>query len=79
MSTTIRVSESTHQRVARIAAETERPMTLVLDDALDALERRDFFASFNQAWERIRGDEAGAAEVDAERVEWDGTLRDGDR
>lgn len=54
-------------------------MTVVLDDALDALERRDFFASFNQAWERIRGDEAVAAEAAEERVEWDGTLRDGDR
>jgi len=43
MSTTIRVSESTRDRFARLADSTGRPMTQLLDEAADALERRLFF------------------------------------
>ncbi|HXH56139.1 hypothetical protein [Iamia sp.] len=67
MSTTIRVSEQTRDRVAAIAARTERPMTAVLDDALDALERRVFFADFNDGWGRLRSDASAWAEIEAER------------
>jgi predicted transcriptional regulator len=46
MSTTIRVSEQTRDRFARLAAATGRPMTQLLDEAADALERRVFFDQF---------------------------------
>ncbi len=77
MSTTIRISKVTRDRVARLASATDRPMTAVLDDALDALERREFFTAFNEGWERIRADEQAAVEVEAERAQWEVTLRDG--
>lgn len=77
VSATIRISDDTHQRVADLARRTERSMTAVLDDALDALERRTFFAAFNEGWERIRADEAAWVDVEAERDEWAVTLRDG--
>lgn len=53
-------------------------MTAVLDDAVDALERRAFFAAFNEGWARIRADEEAWAEVLAERAEEEALLTDGD-
>jgi len=47
MSTTIRVSELTRDRFARLAKTTGRPMTQLLDEAADALERRIFLDQFN--------------------------------
>lgn len=47
MGTTIRVSEQTRDRFARLADETGRPMTQLLDEAADALERRVFFEQFS--------------------------------
>ncbi len=77
VSTTIRISDDTHKRIADLARRTERSMTAVLDDAVDALERRAFFAAFNEGWARIRADEEAWAEVEVERAEWDVALQDG--
>ena len=77
MSTTIRISEQTRDRVAAIAARTARPMTAVLDDALDALERQTFFTEFNDGWRRLRADEQAWSEVEAEREHEDRVLADG--
>lgn len=76
MSTTIRVSEATRDRLAAIAAETDRPMTAVVEDAVDALERRRFFSSLNDGYRRLRADDDAWAEVEAERRLEAGTLRD---
>jgi predicted DNA-binding protein len=43
MSTTIRISVATRDRFARLSKATGRPMTQLLDEAADALERRVFF------------------------------------
>jgi len=67
MSTTIRVSQRTRARIAALAAATHRPMTAVVDEALDALERRVFFASFNQRYGELRDDEVTWTEIEAER------------
>ena len=56
MSTTIRVSESTRDRFARLSEATGRPMTRLLDDAAEALERRLFFDEFNAGYEALRAD-----------------------
>lgn len=67
MSTTIRVSQRTRARIAALADATHRPMTAVVDEALDALERRAFFASFNQRYGELRDDEVTWTEIEAER------------
>jgi predicted transcriptional regulator len=68
MSTTIRVSEGTRDRFSRLAAETGRPMTQLLDDAADALERRLFFARMTERYEELRGDGAAWHEIESERA-----------
>jgi predicted transcriptional regulator len=67
MSTTIRVSEATRDRFARLADATGRPMTQLLDEAADALERRVFFDQLGSRYEALRADESTWAAIEAER------------
>lgn len=67
MSTTIRVSERTRDRFARLADTTGRPMSQLLDEAADALERRLFFDQFQARYAELRKDPEGWAEIEAER------------
>jgi len=76
MSTTIRVSEETRDRLALLAKSTGRPMTKVLDDAVDALERRIFFDRFNQRYQQLRDDSSAWAEIEAERRLEEGAVGD---
>jgi predicted transcriptional regulator len=68
MSTTIRVSEATRDRFARLAAATGRPMTELVDQAVDALERRLFFERLSARYQELRDDPAAWAEIEAERA-----------
>jgi len=68
MSTTIRVSENTRDRFARLADATGRPMTQLLDEAADALERRLFFDQMSKRFEELRTDGSAWAEIEAERA-----------
>lgn len=76
MSTTIRVPNRTRDRLAALAATTGRPMTAVVDDALDALERRVFFESVNARYAELRADESGWSEIEAERAAEEGAVQD---
>jgi predicted transcriptional regulator len=75
MSTTIRVSEQTRDRFAKLAASTGKPMTELVDDAVDALERRVFFDQLSAGYEVLRGDVDAWAEIEAERRTESRTLR----
>ncbi len=76
MSTTIRVSEATRDRLAAIASSTGQPMTKVVDEAVDALERRRFFTDLDARYEQLRNDAAGWADVERERALEEGSLGD---
>jgi predicted transcriptional regulator len=76
MSTTIRVSEPTRDRFARLAQATGRPMSQLLDDAADALERRVFFDQLSARYEGLHADPDAWSEIQAERNVESGALRD---
>lgn len=76
MSTTIRVSDATKRRIAAIADASGRPMTAVVDEAIDALERRVFFDRLNARFGDMRTDEQAWREVTAERAVEEGSIRD---
>jgi predicted transcriptional regulator len=76
VSTTIRVSEQTRDRFARLADATGRPMTQLLDEAADALERRLFFDQFSARYEALRADDAAWGEIEVERAVEGGAVRD---
>ncbi len=67
MSTTIRVGEHTRDRLAKLAASTGRPMTELVDDAVDALERRLFFDQLSARYAELRRDADAWAAIEAER------------
>lgn len=76
MSTTIRVSEKTRDRLASLADAMGRPMTRVLDEAVDALERKMFFDTFNRRYEELRSDSEAWAEIERERQAEERAVRD---
>ena len=76
MSTTIRVNEQTRDRFARLADATGRPMSQLVDEAAEALERRLFFEELSSGFERLRADPKAWAEVEAERAIESGALAD---
>jgi hypothetical protein len=79
MSTTIRVTEATRDRFARLANATGRPMTQLLDEAADALERRLFFAELDAGYEVLRNDPDVWASIEEERSVEAGALLDRSR
>ena len=76
MSTTIRVSERTRNRLAAIANSTGEPMTEVVERAVEALERRAFFEELNARYEQLRADDAMWTEIETERASEEGTITD---
>jgi predicted transcriptional regulator len=77
VSTTIRVSGQTRDRFAKLAQATGRPMSQLVDEAADALERRVFFDRLAAGYEALRADRRAWAEIEAERALESGPLRDG--
>jgi hypothetical protein len=51
-------------------------MTSTLDEALDALERRRFFVSFNDRYAQLRSDADVWAAIETERAVESATLSD---
>jgi predicted transcriptional regulator len=76
MSTTIRVNEQTRDRFARLADATGRPMSQLVDEAAEALERRLFFEELSSSFETLRADPTAWAEIEAERAIESGALAD---
>jgi hypothetical protein len=63
----MRVSQSTRERFAKLADATGRPMTQLLDEAADALERRLFFDQFSSRYAELRDDPVAWDSIQAER------------
>ena len=76
MSTTIRVSEQTRSRFAELAKATGRPMTELLDEAAEALERRVFFDRFAARYAELHHDANVWKEIEDERAEESSSLSD---
>jgi predicted transcriptional regulator len=76
MSTTIRVSQPTHDRFAKLAQATGRPMSQLVDEAADALERRVFFDQLSAGYKALRADRRAWAEIESERAFESGPLHD---
>lgn len=76
MSTTIRVSEKTRDRFAKLAITTGKPMISLLEDAADALERQVFFAQFSERYAQLREDRDAWAEIEQERRSESSAIRD---
>jgi predicted transcriptional regulator len=76
-STTVRVSEHTHDLLRKLAEATGEPLQKVLERAVENYRREQFYAEFNAAFERLRADPAAWEDELAERALWETTLADG--
>ena len=76
-STTVRVSRSTHARLQHVAGEVGRPMSHIVDEAVEAYRRNAFFDAFDLAVARLRSDPKAWSEELAERRALEGTRQDG--
>jgi hypothetical protein len=54
-----------------------RPMQAILDEAVETLRRKRLLEEVNAGYASLRNDAKAWAAVEAERREWDHTLRDG--
>ena len=75
--TTIRVSERTHEALRALADSTGEPMARLVERAVERLRTEEFFAELNNAYDRLRADPASWAAETAEREAWETTLADG--
>jgi predicted transcriptional regulator len=76
-STTVRVTEETHELLRKLAAATGEPLQGVLERAVENYRRERFFAELDAAYQRLQADPVAWAEELAERAELEGTLADG--
>ncbi len=76
-STTVRVSEETHELLRKLAAATGEPLQRVLERAVENYRREQFFAELDAAYTRLQADPAAWEEELAERALWESTLADG--
>jgi predicted transcriptional regulator len=76
-STTVRVTEETHELLRKLAAATGEPLQRVLERAVENYRREQFFAELDAAYQRLQADPVTWAEELAERAELEGTLADG--
>jgi len=77
MATTVRVRKEAHEALKRMSKSRGVPITQLVEEAIERLEREEFWREFNEAYARLREDPQAWAEVLAERQEWDCTLMDG--
>ena len=76
MSTTIRVSEGTRDRLNALARSTGRPVTQVVEQAVDVLERAVFFEQLNRRYTDLRDDPEQWSELERERDAEESSLGD---
>lgn len=77
MSTTVRVSAQTHDRIAHLSKATGMQIQQVVDAAVSSYEAEVFWSAFERGYERLSDDQAAWSEITAERAGEAGALADG--
>ncbi|HUI41642.1 MAG TPA: toxin-antitoxin system protein [Terriglobia bacterium] len=73
----VRISESCHSKLQKLAEERNEAMVAVLEVAVEELRRKHFLKQLNRDFARLRKDsKAWKHELD-ERSAWDAALGDG--
>lgn len=77
MSTTLRVSDETRDRVASLAEATGEQRQVIVEKAVRLYEETLFWEGFERGYQRLAADPSSWADVQAERTGEAGALRDG--
>ncbi|MBA3846204.1 MAG: toxin-antitoxin system protein [Planctomycetes bacterium] len=75
MSVTIRINPAAHDTLRKLANELDRPLTELLDEAIDLLRRQVFLTGLNQDLAALG--ETERADLDDEHDCLDGAMDDG--
>ena len=73
---TTRITEQGLRILQELSQAMNRPQPAVLDEALDALQRKRFFETLNRQYSALLADESAWSEEAAERRLWDQTSSD---
>lgn len=76
-STTVRISQRTHQRLRELSKRSGEPVGMVVEHAVEALRRERFFDQMDAAFADVQADAIARTEVAADRSAWETTLGDG--
>lgn len=77
LTTTIRVSRRTRDRLQRLAEQYGSSMQAVLEEAVELYQGQRLLEATNAAYAALRADPAAWQELQEDRAEWDATLNDG--
>jgi len=75
--TTVRVASRTHRLLQDLARATGKPMTEVLEEAVEQYQADRFFAELDAAYRALRADPGAWRDEQEERSLLDNTLPDG--
>ena len=75
--TTIRVSEQTHEALRALSASTGETMARLVERAVEQLRTEAFFFELDGAYDRLWADPAALEAELEERKAWEATLIDG--
>jgi len=75
--TTVRITDRAHRTLKGLARSHGRSMQALLDEAIEALRRKQFLEETNDAFATLRKDAAAWTTYESERKQWDATLEDG--
>jgi len=74
MSSTIMVSQRTHEQLVPLSQTTGRPISQLVEEAVDALERKEFFNHLTARYDELRANPSMWQEIEAERAAESQTL-----
>lgn len=77
MSSAVRISPESHERLRQIAENEGLSLTEALDRAIEAYRRDRMLSDVNQAYSALKRDPAKWSREEAERGEMEGSLSDG--
>ncbi len=75
--TTIRISDTAHRVLKRLANDSGQPLHAVIDDAVEFYRRARVLDAINDDFARLRADPAASRAYDDELSTLDATLSDG--
>jgi hypothetical protein len=74
---TTRISASAHVTLREMSRAEGKPMSVLLDEAVETLRRQRFLEQVNAAYATLRADPRAWEAIEGERRAWDVTLPDG--
>lgn len=77
MATTVRVDTSVHAKLLALAAEEQRPIGQVIEDAIDQYRRAKFWQGVREDYARLHADPAAWQAYQDEIALWDTAAGDG--